>query len=366
MMNILFSRVTLIALGASLLISCGGGSSSGGVATAPQQGTLNLAPQNFNVELGNSVVVPFQLVGSQGVVNQFVSFSVSDPAVAQVSPAHCVVSSGVDAGCMVTVTGLKQGPASLTASSQGYGDYSTSVTVITGTGVGTISVTQKTGTTYFTGSPSTNWSVTVNFQPTNNYVVPAGNPIYVLFKDPSGFIQAGIKGGVPPILQCGLTTNAPTCTVSGTWNPSSIPASSKYASGLPATIGITGSWQTTGQAFAKFNPIPVPFTPTNIQTPGTLSVTTQNASNQIYSGMKAPLFVQLNNSTLNNGNYNVTLSIPTASQSLVAFYDFTPGNNSPTGLVKSFTKTCNINFDNSGIGSPGNNGCGFGLVARRS
>ena len=46
----------------------------------------------------------------------------------------------------------------------------------------------------------------------------------------------------------------------------------------------------------------------------------------------------------------------------MAFYDFTPGNNSPTGLVKSFTKTCNINFDNSGIGSPGNNGCGFGLV----
>lgn len=348
-MNILFSKVAPLVLATLLLNSCGGGSSGAGTPT--QQGTLNLAPQNFNVELGNSVAVPFQLVGSQGVVNQFVSFSVSDPTTAQVSPDHCVVSSGINAGCVVTLIGLKRGAISLTASSQGYSDYSTAMKVITGTGVGTISIDQLIGTTFYVGSKSSYWSVTVKFTPSNPAITQPSktNPITVYFQDPTGSITKSAP-------QCGVWADSPTCTLSGTWNPSQTPGKP-----IIANVGITGAWQAGDQPFNGFAPIPVPFTPTTTQTPGTIQVASQNSSGQIYAGMNAPLFVQLNNTTYNQGNYDVTLSIPSASQKLVSFYEYKPGS---TLATTSYTKTCNINFDTAQSPPISNYGCGFGLTGK--
>lgn len=352
--NVKRINAALISTSLLFLAACSGG---GGSANTTK-GTL-VAPATAKVSKGNSKRIPIELSGSQGVTNQIIRFRVSDPEVAHVSPPHCVVSSGVNPRCSVTVTGKKEGTVNLIAESDGYDPVSTVTTVSAGNGVGTLEVGSSVGTSYYVNAANANYSVTINFEPAihSNTVITDDNPLVVQFYDPSGYI-----GGFPP-QQCNLTTNNPTCTFSGSWIPSQI-LTTPYKNGITVLIKVVGYWQQPGNAFdsQNYTPLQVQFTPTQNQVPGIISVASQNGSNQLFTGMKAPLFVELSGSTLTTATYQVQLSIPQSSRQYLAFYDYPSGTNTgpPT---QSFTKTCNVNFDNSQAGSlSGNLSCAYGLI----
>lgn len=344
----------LIGMCALLLSACGG---SGGNANI-NKGTI-VFPETVAVSKGNSTKFPIELVGSQGVTNQVIRLSVSDPEVAHVSPSHCVVSSGVNARCFVTLTGKKEGTVNLVAESDGHDPVSTVTTVTTSNGVGTLQVVATAGTSYYANAANANYSITVNFEPAihSTSKITDDNPLVVQFYDPSGYI-----GDLQP-QQFNLTTKNPTCTFSGSWIPAQA-LNSIYKNGITALIQVVGYWQQPGNAFdsQNYTPLQIQFTPTKNQVPGTISVASQNASNQLYQGMKAPLFVELNGSTLTKANYQIQLTIPQSSQQYLAFYDYPSGTN--TGSPnQSFTKTCNLSFDNSQAGSiSGNLSCAYGLM----
>ena len=355
-----YKRINSALIGICFLIltACSGG---GGSANTTN-GTL-VVPATAKVSKGNSTRIQIELVGSQGVTNQIIRFSVSDPEVAQLSPPHCVVSSGVNARCFVTIYGKKEGSVTLRAEADGYDPVSTTTTVGTSNGVGTLQLGSTVGTSYYQNAATANFSVTVNFERATHstIVITDAEPLLLQFSDPSGVIN-----GWPPLPQCTVTTKNPTCTFSGNWDPALLIPS--YNNGVTVLIKVVGYWQQTGNAFdsQNYTPLQIQFTPTQNQVPGTISVASQNASNQLFPGMKAPLFVELNGSTLTQANYQVQLSIPRSSQQYLAFYDYPSGTNTGPPTQTS-TKTCNLNLDNSQEGSISENiSCAYGLIGLAS
>jgi hypothetical protein len=351
--NYRFMNSALIGTCFLILAACSGGGDSANTT----KGTL-IIPATVKVSKGNSMRIPIELSGSHGVKNQIIRLSVSDPEFAQVSPPHCVVSSGVNARCFVTITGKREGLVRILAESDGYDPVSTITTVGTSNGVGILQIGSTVGTSYYVNAANANYLVTVNFEAAihSDIVITDENPLVVQFYDPSGYIAA-----LPQ--QCNLTTKNPTCTFSGSWIPSQT-LDTQYKNGITALIKVVGYWQQPGNAFdsQNYTPLQIQFTPTQNQVPGTISVASQNASNQLYPGMKAPLFVELNGSTLTKAHYQIQLTIPQSSQQYLAFYDYPSGTN--TGPPKqTYTKTCNLNFDNSQVGSiTGNLSCAYGLI----
>lgn len=345
----------MLGLCSLALVACNSGSGGG---TSASKGQLNIVPDSVKVTTGNSVAVPFELVGGSGGVNQTVTFRVSDPSIAQVSPSTCVVSSGTQpiSGCMLTVTGKKTGSIELIAESSGYANDQAPMTVDTGNGVGTISIVNySTNPTfnYYQSAPVVPFQFTVQFTPAvSGQTVYGSNPISVQFTDTS-------NGQVTysPNTVCGVTTQNPTCVISGWFKAGSVPSN-----GFTINASVTGSWQAGGQPFNGQPPIPINMTPVSTQGSGSISVASQNASNLIYSGSKAPLFVNLTGSTLTNGSYTVSLS---TQSNTVFFYDYPAGTN--TGMPTfSTTKQCKLVVDNSTYANYQANtisGCGFNLWA---
>lgn len=354
-----FTGLTCIV--ASLLMTaCSGGSDGSNSVTS--KGSLNLVPDSVSVSKLAAVKVPFELVGSQGVVNQIVSFKVSDPELAQVSPSTCVVSSGVAAGCLVTLTGKAEGAVTLIAESEGYESDRAKASITPSNSLGTLSVSSVVGTTFYPLSQNQNtpWSVTVDFQATTPTALQSlnGQPLIVTITDPTGLMS-------PTPAQCNITSTSTSCTFSGTWYPLGVncpqPLSTSTCKPFNLSIGVAGYWQQTGKPFSGFTPIPVTFTPTFTPSPGSILIGSQNASGQIYAGMKAPLFVELNGNTMNSVSYDVTLSIPPKVQPFVAFYAYPNGQNANSSLQKTYSQTCTLN-PAPNVGWPVLN-CAYGLYA---
>lgn len=351
----IFSVVTSL-----LLTACSGGGDSGNPGTT--KGSLNLVPDSVSVSKLAAARVPFELVGSQGVVNQIVRFKVSDPDIAQVSPASCVVSSGVAAGCLVTITGKAEGSVSLIAESDGYESDGAKATITPANSLGTLTVSSTVGTTFYPLSKNQNtpWAVTVDFQATNKAALQNlnGQPLIVTITDPTGLMS-------PTPSQCNITASSTSCTFSGSWYPLQTncpsPLSTSTCKPFNLTIGVAGYWQQTGKPFSGFTPIPVTFTPTFTPSPGSIIIGSQNASGQIYAGMKAPLFVELNGNTMNSAIYDVTLTIPPKVQPFVAFYSYPNGQNTSASIQKTYSQTCTLNPAPQ-IGWPVLN-CAYGLYA---
>ena len=348
----------LLGLAGLSLVACGGGGSDE-PATASAQ--LNIVPDRIEVANGNSTEVPFKLLGSTGSGNRVVRFRVSDPEVAQVSPASCAVPAGAarSAGCVVTVSGKKIGSTHLIAESDGLSADQGAVTVQAGNGVGTIKIAQYSSQptfTYFKDAPNVSFAFTVQFTPQlGGQTVYANNPISVAFTDSSLGKVSYQTNSV-----CSVTSASPSCIVAGSFAASQVPAT-----GFTVSAAVTGAWQVPGAAFAGFQPIQIQMQPGSSQVPGDVLVASQNASNQIFSGAKAPLFVNLSNSNLTQASYTVTLSIGSSS---VAFYDYPAGQNTGKPTLSS-TKTCQLVVDNTSYQNYQKNsisGCGFNLWANPS
>ena len=351
------AHALLLALAALGLAACGGGD---GVSTAPSA-RLNIVPDSIEVHSGNSVEVPLELIDTSGSGNRTVRFSVSDPDVAQVSPASCALPAGTTetSGCTVTVSGKKLGSTHLIAESNGLASDQGAVTVKAGNGVGTITIAHYSSDpsfTYYDAAPNVSFAFTVQFMPqVHGQAVYASNPISVAFSDTSGGKVTYQTNSV-----CSVTSSTPTCVVAGSFAAASVPAT-----GFTVSAAVTGAWQVPGQAFAGFTPIKIQMVPVNSQVPGRIRVASQNASNQVFAGAGAPLFVNLSGSNLTQASYTVTLSIANPSTgSLVQFYDFKAGVNTGTP-TPSTTKTCQLVVDNTSYQNYKTNtvsGCGFNLL----
>ncbi|MFS8087350.1 MAG: hypothetical protein ACMG6H_17085, partial [Acidobacteriota bacterium] len=98
------------------------------------------------------------------------------------------------------------------------------------------------------------------------------------------------------------------------------------------------------------------------QSAGTIKVASQNASGQIYRGMKAPLFVYLTDDTLLQSAYTVTVT--SADPTALVFYSYPDGFNSDSSRQTSNSVTCQLSLDNSSSTALAGSvtSCGFGLL----
>lgn len=349
-----------IGVCAILLTACWGDGGS------TSNGQLNIVPDSFRVKTGASVAVPFELVGSTGLVNQVVRFRVSDTSIAQVSPAHCVISSNAvpKAGCVLTVTGKRKGAVRLIAEADGYAADESAAEVDVGNGVGTVSIdtySENPVFSYYQAAQMVAFSFTVRFAPSSpaTTTVDANNPITVAFTDTS--VSSGPSlVTYSPAPQCAVSTNSPTCIVSGYFVAGQVPSA-----GFTVTAKVVGTWQTPGQPFANAPPISIAMTPNAAQGPGTITVALPSGSNQAYAGASSPLLVNLTGNTLTQATYTVGLTIqnPSPDAPVLAFYRY--ATQSTSGQPSYGTsKTCTLNVDNSSFANYQANtiaSCGFEL-----
>ena len=350
-------RLAVLVL-CSALISCGG-SDSGNTGSATSNGRLNIVPETVNLNQGASKEVLFELVGSQGLVNQSVRFRVADPTQAHVAPASCVLSSGSSetSRCVLTVTGKTTGAAQVFAEADGYDSDSALITVTVGNGYGTLSVTPTTATsqTYYRHGQTIPFSITVLFSPTvGGKTIPQSNPLYVSMSQPAG------SPFTFTAQQCALWTASPTCIISGTLDGTKAPSID-----FTSTISVVGAWQAPPEApFGPADNMTIKWLGTAEQQAGRITVVSQNGSNQVYMGMKAPLFVNLAGNTLTTSNYNVTIT--SNDPSSLVFYAFDDGNNTSPHTMTSVT--CRLSLDNTSQQSISNSvtSCGYGMSPTKS
>ena len=355
--------VEVLSLGACVAILAG----CWGESSAPSNGRLNIVPESVSVKTGSSVAVPFELVGSSGLVNQVVRFRVSDTSIAQVSPARCLVSSNAvpKVGCVITVTGRRKGAVRVIAESDGYASDESVASVDVGNGVGTISIdtySDNPSFVYYQSAILVPFSFTVRFTPSTQatMTVPAANPIYVNFTDTAGTDAMGNAIVSYANSQCGVSTKSPTCTVTGTFAALAAPSA-----GFTISANIVGTWQQSPSApFWQAAPIVISMTPTPTQSPGTITVASTNGSNQTYAGSGAPLFVNLSGNTLTTATYAVSLAIQNPNPTpLLMFYD---GSGQWIPNKTSAQQTCYLNVDNTSLQNYQQNSivsCGFNLIA---
>ncbi len=104
-----FTAIALFAL--SLFSSC-----------KSSNGLLSFNQRSITVVTGSSREILITLSGSKGVVGLHVTIVSSNPSVATVSPAHCILSSepGSPQSCEITVYGVANGSAIISATAPGY------------------------------------------------------------------------------------------------------------------------------------------------------------------------------------------------------------------------------------------------------
>ena len=360
----------------SALISCGGdgGGGNGTSANVVSNGRLNIVPETVTVSQGASKEVLFELAGSQGLVNQIVNFSVSDPTLIHVTPASCVVSSGSvqTSRCLLTVTGKAMGTAQIFAAAGGYANDFAQVTVTAANSYGVLSVTPFEATSQFYSSSAQviPFSITVLLSPTiGGQAIPQSNPLTVRMNQPVG------NPFTFTAQQCALWSASPTCQISGTLDGTKAPSSD-----FTSTISVVGAWQVAPLPFGPADDMTINWqatgsaggtggtggTGTQSSASGVIAVSSQNSSNQVYLGMKAPLFVSLSGNTLDSANYQVTVT--SNDPSSLVFYQFPDGVNNLAniGQYTMNSVTCRLRVDNTGSISNSIAGCGYGMYPKKS
>jgi hypothetical protein len=346
----------LMAFSLIFLAGCDGSSTSTS-NTAGTTGQIQLGSQNLQVRTNSVRVVPVGITGSGNSTHQKVSLSVSDPTVAHITPSTCTPSSEAEP-CLVTVFGKKTGTTRILAESPGYASVSTPVAV-TGTAniYGTISVATTTHTFYSGAQVAYPFSITVQLTPatgTSSKTIPNDNPLTVMMNQPAGISFA--NGGIQ---QCNLTTAAPTCTISGTIDATTVPSATSFTT----TISPTGSWVAGNDApFGAQDDVTITWKGNPNQSEGTVHVASQNSSGQIYLGMKAPLFVYLTGDTLTKSSFWVTVT--SVDPGALVFYAYPDGSNAPADMQTTSSVTCALSLDNSSPASYARSvtSCGYGML----
>lgn len=350
-------------LGACLLMvalaSCGARGDGG----ARPNGKLNIIPDRVQLRSGASKDVAFELAESQALVNQVVNFRVSDPDLAHVTPSSCVVSSGPgkSAACTVTVTGKKKGALRIFAEADGFERDSAPVTVSDENPYGTLSVTPSSATSvsYYTKGRQIPFHFTVQLTPTaGGKSIPRENPLAVFMNQPAGNPFTFVAQ------QCVVWTTSASCSIAGT-----LDATKVAATGFASTISVVGAWQAAPlAAFNQDDDITITWTGSAAQQPGDITISSQNQSNQVYTGMKAPMFVELAGNTLDTASYQVTVTSNDPSR--LVFYQFPDGVND-LGKIDQYSTnavTCNLSLDNTSALAKQNSttSCGYGLYPKAS
>lgn len=346
------------------LTSCGG-SDGGTSGSATSNGRLNIVPETVTLSKTASKEVLFELAESQGLVNQVVHFRVSDPTLAHVAPTSCVLSSGSiqTSRCALTLTGKATGTALVFSEAVGYESDFAQITINSPNPYGTLSVAPSAATSqvYYTSGKIIPFSITVQLSPTiGGQAIPQSNPLAVYMSQPAGFTFTA--------QQCVLSTTSPTCTISGTLDGTKAPSTD-----FTSTISVVGAWQAPPPppGTAPFGPadnMTINWQGSTTQQPGAITVSSQNSSNQVYTGMRAPLFVNLTGNSLNTSNYQVTLT--SNDPSTLVFYQFSDGINNLANIDQYTMNsvTCSLSLDNTSIESIGNSitNCGYGLYPKKS
>ena len=345
------------------LISCGGdGGGNSTSANSVSNGRLNIVPETVILGQGTSEAVLFELAGSQGLVNQTVHFRVTDPTMAHVAPSSCVLSSGPGetSRCMLTVTGKTSGTVRVFADASGYESDFAQVTVTSSNPYGSLSVTPSSAATqvYWSSGQAIPFAITVQLSPgSGGQIIPQSNPLTVYMSQPAG------SPFTFTAQQCALWTASPSCVISGTLNGTLAPSTN-----FTSTISVVGAWQVAPLPFSSADDMTISWQGSTSQQPGTITVSSQNNSNQIYTGMRAPLFVNLTGNSLNTSNYQVTIS--SNDPSTLVFYQFPDGVNnlSNIGQYTINSVTCNLSLDNTSSQTIANSitNCGYGVYSKKS
>lgn len=406
-------RITFLifALLPTLLVGCSGGSSSGSASSSNVNKPVTVE-SSVQTTVGSFQRVTVGIQGSDGSAKN-VSLSIADPSVAHASIDRCYFTNGDESQCTVTITGAKLGSTELIADIDG---NKVSIPVAVGATVtnslGTVTVMPGTGSVksdpknpdsprYFAMNTGTNGQAVANFSYTVSFVpsttgetqVTGTSPIVVMLlsnltSDVMSNNQTALNSFfcnspttcakvAPPsslvsqyqLGQCNVTPQSPSCTISGFVYPTAFPSGVTTLGGQPGvttTAYVTGTWAAGGQPFNGANGVLGNFNFKNTgPQAGKVSAGTQDNSGVIYSGLNAPLFINLEGNTQISGNYPVTVSVAPASQGLVSFYYYQPGDNTRT--KKTLTQqNCTLVVANSSVSDFQNNSrlsCAYGISA---
>lgn len=354
---------------ALLLVACNNGGStssgngSGNLAFTPDQ-TVDL--RIVSNSAGQYLAI-LSLENSSGVNGQLVQLSI-DETVATLSTDKCYLSSGSaqSSECRIMISAVAAGSTTLTASSSGYQNATLPVAVSSSSnpGYGYLAVRNSTGD-FSTGPVSLTYTpdggaLVVEAELLGSSGITSGTSIS--FSVPSG------ATATPP--SCSVTSNIPTCTT--------------RVSGLPAsgTSVITANASTT-QGLHTYTSVQINATaqtPSPASKNGTIVIQSQDsASAGIPNGMKAPLFVSMQDLGRSD---TVTVNLLLANWSYsspLSLYQYNSGDNqtlyvygatSTSGVTRSGApggsaiNNCVFTISASGVATQGGGTeCGYGLAS---
>lgn len=163
-------------------------------------GSLSFGSSSVEVTSGSTNTVELNLVDSSAVKDLNVQLSSNSTSVVTITPGACSMGSDEHRACTITLNGLTNGNAVITASATGYSTVSVPVTVVNAVVSGSIA---------FNNTPQVN-------------VTKGGNAsVNLVLNGSSGVLDAPIKLAIAPTTT-GLTLSKNTCSMSTTNSTCSI------------------------------------------------------------------------------------------------------------------------------------------------
>lgn len=355
---------------AMLLAGCGSSNSNNNSTVV--QGSLKFVPDSAaTIVVGSMYEVTLDLVGSSGVVGQEVTFTMTDPSVADVIrpvSKKCYLSSGSisSSECSVQLGALVAGrTTTLTASSPGYETQTLNIVTVASGQVNFGNLAVLNG--------NTDGSQYVTTSPVNLTYAADGTQLAVSAKILG---SSGITGSTTIIFtpqqgaaspaSCSVTTSTPMCNT--------------VITGLPAlggsTTPIVVSAQSTQGGGKTYTPITVNAIASSSPAPssnGKIMFETQSGqqNGSLPNGLKGPLFMWADsNGKTDTVTVNLTLTnqdgSPWTPSSPISLYYYLDGNNTtptPVGQTiagNQYVPSCTLSF--GAAGAPFS-GCGWGIMA---
>lgn len=272
-----------LAQGTATLTAAGPGVASASatvsVSTVPVPGTIAFSTATESVPAGSPTTVKLILNGSSGVSAQNVGIVSQNTAAATVSQG-CTLSTA-QSSCPVTITGVAPGSATIVASAVGYPDTTTTTTVTSVPGAGTLQFSgnqsvplpgKVTGTLSLVGSSNvSSFTATLTPQNANATLSPTTCPLSS--QNPTcNFTITGVTAGTDKITAsaAGYDAVSMIASVGGAPTPGylvfstpsevvSLNSTTKVALSLGGSSGVTGLQATlVSTANASVNPTSCP------------------------------------------------------------------------------------------------------------